>query len=72
MIVESADVTGSPVPRRLPIAIIPRFAYLEAFGEEYPADEATDGYITRSELHEGCHRFSGPTSLPHRYGTKVQ
>jgi hypothetical protein len=26
--------------------------YLEAFGEEYPADEATDGYITRSELRE--------------------
>jgi ubiquinone/menaquinone biosynthesis C-methylase UbiE len=26
--------------------------YLEAFGEEYPADTATDGYITRSELRE--------------------
>ena len=25
---------------------------LEAFGEEYPADEATDGYITRSELRD--------------------
>jgi ubiquinone/menaquinone biosynthesis C-methylase UbiE len=24
--------------------------YLEAFGDEYPIDEATDGYITRSEL----------------------
>ena len=29
-----------------------RRLYLEAFGEEYPADEATDGYITRSELRE--------------------
>jgi ubiquinone/menaquinone biosynthesis C-methylase UbiE len=27
-------------------------AYLEAFGEEYPVDEATDGYVTRSELRE--------------------
>jgi hypothetical protein len=29
-----------------------RRLYLEAFGEEYPADEATNGYIARSELRE--------------------
>jgi ubiquinone/menaquinone biosynthesis C-methylase UbiE len=29
-----------------------RRLYLEAFGEEYPLDEATDGYITRTELHQ--------------------
>ena len=29
-----------------------RRIYLEAFGEEYPADAATDGYITRGELRE--------------------
>lgn len=34
------------------IAEFRRRLYLEAFGEEYPADEATDGYITRSELRE--------------------
>ncbi|MBV8453884.1 MAG: methyltransferase domain-containing protein [Deltaproteobacteria bacterium] len=26
--------------------------YLEAFGDEYPIDEATDGYITRTELRQ--------------------
>src|SRR5260370_2610664 len=35
--------------------------YLEAFGDEYPADEATDGYITRSELREMVGRLhAGP------------
>jgi ubiquinone/menaquinone biosynthesis C-methylase UbiE len=34
------------------VAKFRRRLYLEAFGEEYPADEATDGYITRSELRE--------------------
>ena len=34
------------------IAEFRRGIYLEAFGEEYPADAATDGYITRSELRE--------------------
>jgi ubiquinone/menaquinone biosynthesis C-methylase UbiE len=34
------------------IAEFRRRIYLEAFGEEYPADAATDGYITRSELRE--------------------
>src|SRR6202043_217908 len=34
------------------VAEFRRRLYLEAFGEEYPADEATDGYITRSELRE--------------------
>jgi SAM-dependent methyltransferase len=34
------------------IAEFRRRLYLEAFGQEYPADEATDGYITRSELRE--------------------
>jgi ubiquinone/menaquinone biosynthesis C-methylase UbiE len=32
------------------IAEFRRRLYLEAFGDEYPIDEATDGYITRSEL----------------------
>ena len=32
------------------VAEFRRRLYLEAFGEEYPAEEATDGYITRSEL----------------------
>jgi ubiquinone/menaquinone biosynthesis C-methylase UbiE len=35
-----------------PIAEFRRRLYLEAFGEEYPADASTDGYITRSELRE--------------------
>jgi ubiquinone/menaquinone biosynthesis C-methylase UbiE len=35
-----------------PVAEFRQRLYLEAFGEEYPADEATDGYITRSELRE--------------------
>jgi ubiquinone/menaquinone biosynthesis C-methylase UbiE len=43
---------------------LPNFArrlYLEAFGGEYPADEATDGYITRSELREMVGRLhAGP------------
>jgi ubiquinone/menaquinone biosynthesis C-methylase UbiE len=34
------------------VAEFRRRLYEEAFGEEYPADEATDGYITRSELRE--------------------
>lgn len=34
------------------VAEFRRRLYLEAFGEEYPADEATDGYVTRSELRE--------------------
>src|ERR1700674_1363548 len=34
------------------VAEFRRRLYLEAFGEEYPANEATDGYITRSELRE--------------------
>jgi len=34
------------------VAEFRRRLYLEAFGEEYPADEATDGYITRTELRE--------------------
>lgn len=34
------------------VAEFRRRIYLEAFGEEYPADAATDGYITRSELRE--------------------
>src|SRR5215472_18043370 len=34
------------------IAEFRRSIYLEAFGEEYPEDAATDGYITRSELSE--------------------
>ena len=34
------------------VAEFRRRLYLETFGEEYPADEATDGYITRSELRE--------------------
>jgi ubiquinone/menaquinone biosynthesis C-methylase UbiE len=29
-----------------------RQLYLEAFGDEYPAEEATDGYITRTELRQ--------------------
>lgn len=33
------------------VAEFRRRLYLEAFGEEYPAEEATDGYVTRSELH---------------------
>jgi ubiquinone/menaquinone biosynthesis C-methylase UbiE len=32
------------------VAEFRRRLYLEAFGEEYPAEAATDGYITRSEL----------------------
>jgi ubiquinone/menaquinone biosynthesis C-methylase UbiE len=32
------------------VAEFRRRLYLEAFGSEYPIDEATDGYITRSEL----------------------
>src|SRR6202011_6421025 len=34
------------------VAEFRRRLYLEAFGEEYPIDEATDGYITRSELRD--------------------
>jgi ubiquinone/menaquinone biosynthesis C-methylase UbiE len=34
------------------VAEFRRRIYLEAFGDEYPADEATDGYITRRELQE--------------------
>jgi ubiquinone/menaquinone biosynthesis C-methylase UbiE len=34
------------------VAEFRRRAYVEAFGDEYPVDEATDGYITRSELHQ--------------------
>jgi ubiquinone/menaquinone biosynthesis C-methylase UbiE len=34
------------------VAEFRRRLYLEAFGEEYPAEEATDGYITRSELRQ--------------------
>jgi 2-polyprenyl-3-methyl-5-hydroxy-6-metoxy-1,4-benzoquinol methylase len=29
-----------------------RRLYLDAFGKEYPAEEASDGYITRSELRQ--------------------
>jgi ubiquinone/menaquinone biosynthesis C-methylase UbiE len=36
------------------VAQFRRRIYLEAFGDEYPADEATDGYITRSELREAA------------------
>ena len=32
------------------IAEFRRRRYLEAFGDEYPVDEATDGYVTRTEL----------------------
>jgi ubiquinone/menaquinone biosynthesis C-methylase UbiE len=32
------------------VAEFRRRLYLEAFGDEYPADEATDGYVTRTEL----------------------
>jgi ubiquinone/menaquinone biosynthesis C-methylase UbiE len=34
------------------IAEFRRRMYLEAFGDEYPIDEATDGYITRTELRQ--------------------
>jgi ubiquinone/menaquinone biosynthesis C-methylase UbiE len=34
------------------IAEFRRRLYLEAFGDEYPIGEATDGYITRSELRQ--------------------
>jgi len=34
------------------VAEFRRRLYLEAFGEEYPADAATDGYITLGELRE--------------------
>ena len=34
------------------VAEFRRQVYLEAFGDEYPTDAATDGYITRSELRE--------------------
>jgi ubiquinone/menaquinone biosynthesis C-methylase UbiE len=34
------------------VAEFRRRLYLEAFGDEYPVDEATDGYITRSELRQ--------------------
>lgn len=34
------------------VAEFRRRLYLEAFGDEYPLDEATDGYITRTELRE--------------------
>jgi ubiquinone/menaquinone biosynthesis C-methylase UbiE len=34
------------------VAEFRRRLYLEAFGDEYPIDEATDGYITRTELHQ--------------------
>lgn len=34
------------------VAEFRRRIYLEVFGDEYPAEEATDGYITRSELRE--------------------
>jgi ubiquinone/menaquinone biosynthesis C-methylase UbiE len=34
------------------IAEFRRRLYLEAFGNEYPIDEATDGYITRTELRQ--------------------
>ena len=34
------------------VAEFRRQLYLEAFGDEYPAEEATDGYITRSELRQ--------------------
>jgi ubiquinone/menaquinone biosynthesis C-methylase UbiE len=39
------------------VAEFRRRLYLEAFGEEYPADEATDGYITRSELRDMVDRL---------------
>src|ERR1700687_35171 len=43
------------------VAEFRRRLYLEAFGEEYPADEGTDGYITRSESRErGGRRHVGP------------
>ena len=34
------------------IADFRRRIYLETFGDEYPLDVATDGYITRGELRE--------------------
>jgi ubiquinone/menaquinone biosynthesis C-methylase UbiE len=34
------------------VAEFRRRLYVEAFGEEYPSNEATDGYITRNELRE--------------------
>jgi ubiquinone/menaquinone biosynthesis C-methylase UbiE len=34
------------------VAEFRRRLYLAAFGDEYPADEATDGYITRTELRQ--------------------
>jgi ubiquinone/menaquinone biosynthesis C-methylase UbiE len=34
------------------VANFRRRLYLEAFGDEYPAEAATDGYITRSELRQ--------------------
>ena len=34
------------------VAEFRRRLYLEAFGDEYPIDEATDGYITRTELRQ--------------------
>jgi ubiquinone/menaquinone biosynthesis C-methylase UbiE len=34
------------------VAEFRRRRYLEAFGDEYPLDEATDGYITRTELRD--------------------
>jgi ubiquinone/menaquinone biosynthesis C-methylase UbiE len=34
------------------VAEFRRRLYLEAFGDEYPVDEATDGYITRTELRQ--------------------
>jgi SAM-dependent methyltransferase len=34
------------------VAQFRRSLYLEAFGDEYPQDEPTDGYITRTELRE--------------------
>jgi ubiquinone/menaquinone biosynthesis C-methylase UbiE len=34
------------------VAEFRRRIYLEAFGDEYPSDAATDGYITRKELRE--------------------
>ena len=35
------------------VAEFRRQFYLEAFGQEYPADEATDGYITQRALRDG-------------------
>jgi ubiquinone/menaquinone biosynthesis C-methylase UbiE len=34
------------------VAEFRRRLYLEAFGDEYPIDEATDGYVTRTELRQ--------------------